>query len=328
MSGTGDGHRPDGTPGRGGGRKPTFDPFDNVPELVPLRTAARAGDWPAVRAHLTRLESADQLVTAASALAEVPGVETFLEKAAADLPADPLPRTLLAERYIQIGWQVRGRATAEHVSREQFDRFHDWLRRAELLLIEVCAEQPAYAPAWTARLLTALGLGLGQAEARRRYDRLRAHHPHPYAAQSRLLQQLCPKWGGSWEAAHAFARECAVAAPDGAVNAALVAQAHLEQWLDLEDLEGRAYLRGVPVRDDLRNAAQVSVLHPAHRPGWDSVGAHSAFAMAFSLGGHFADAAPHFAFLGDRASDHPWRYLSDAGTAFRKFRKSALSAAA
>ncbi|MEH0576366.1 hypothetical protein QBA54_18135 [Streptomyces sp. B21-108] len=174
--------------------------------------------------------------------------------------------------------------------------------------------------------MTARGLQLGQAEARRRYDRLSAHHPHHYRAQTQLLQQLCPKWGGSWDAAHGFARECATAAPDGANSGALVALAHIEHWLDLDSGERTAYMRGLPVRDDLRNAARVSVLHAGHRPDWNSIGAHSAFAFAFSIGGHFADAAPHFAFLGDRATEFPWQYLPDQKSAFLKFRKSALGA--
>ncbi|MCX4764384.1 hypothetical protein OG562_26180 [Streptomyces sp. NBC_01275] len=309
-----------------GSSGPTFDPFDNTPELIPLRTAAQAGDWSAVRACFAGLDSVDKVSSASAVLADLAGVETFLEKAAADLPGDPLPRTLLAERYIRIGWDIRSGARAQHVSRDQFGQFHAWLRKAEQLLIEVCAEQPGYAPAWTARLLTARGLELGQAEARRRYDRLAAHHPHHYRAQTQLLQQLCPKWGGSWDAAHGFARECARDAPDGANAGALVALAHIEHWLDLESPERAAYLRGLPVRDDLRFAAQVSVLNAGHRPDWNTLGAHSAFAFAFSIGGHFAEAAPHFAFLGDRASEFPWQYTQDPKSAFLKFRESALGA--
>ncbi|MFI1503283.1 hypothetical protein [Streptomyces sp. NPDC020597] len=309
-----------------GSTGPTFDPYDNTPELIPLRTAAQAGDWPAVRAYFAGLGSVDKVSSASSLLADTAGVEGFLERAAAESPADPLPRTLLAERYVYIGWDIRSGARAKDVSQDQFSQFHDWLRRAEQLLIEVCAEQPSYAPAWTARLTTARGLQLGQAEARRRYDRLSAHHPHHYRAQTQLLQQLCPKWGGSWEAAHGFARECATGAPDGSNAAAVVALAHIEHWLDLPSGEDAAYLRGVPVRDDLRFAAQVSVLHPGHRPDWNTVGAHSAFAFAFSLGGHYADAAPHFAFLGDRATEYPWQYLPDKKSAFLGFRKAALEA--
>ncbi|MFH8285577.1 hypothetical protein [Streptomyces antibioticus] len=305
---------------------PTFSPFDNTPELRPLRTAARAGKWPEVRAWFGSLDSVEKVTTGASVLADIDGVETFLEQAAADLPADPLPRTLLAERYIRIGWDIRSGARANHVSRDQFDQFHDWLRRAERLLIDVCAEQPGYAPAWTARLLTARGLELGRAEARRRFDRLSAHHPHLYRAQTQLLQQLCPKWGGTWELAHGFARECATSAPDATDAAAVVALAHIEHAADLDGTDSAAYLRGVPVRDDLRFAAQVSVLHADYHPGWNSVGAHSAFAFAFSLGGHHALAAPHFAFLGDLASEFPWQYTGDPRAAFLKFRDAALQA--
>ncbi|MFD9393436.1 hypothetical protein ACFWBB_22730 [Streptomyces sp. NPDC060000] len=303
---------------------PTFDPYDNTPELIPLRSAAQAGHWPAVQAYFAGLDSAAELTAAAGLLADIAGVENFLERAAAELPGDPLPRTLLAERYVHIGWGIRSSARAQHVSQDQFVQFHDWLRRAEQILIEVCAEHPSYAPAWASRLKTVRGLQLGQAEARRRYDRLSAHHPHHYRAQTQLLQQLCPKWSGSWEAAHGFARECATAAPDGSNSGALVAIVHIEHALDLDGGQKAAYMQSLPVRDDLRNAAHVSVLHPAHRPDWDSIGAHNAFAFAFSFGGHVADAAPHFAILGDRATEDPWDCLPDMKAAFLRYRKAAL----
>jgi len=304
---------------------PSFDVYENTPELIPLRDAVNAGDWMAVRGFLGRLGSVDDLITGMNTVAMIDGSERLLEWAAQQFPADPLPRTILAKRYLIIGWDIRGAALAKHVSREQFDQFHAWLRRAEQLLIQVCAEQPAYAPAWYVRITLARGLELGQTEARRRYDRLRAHHPHVYGAQAALLQQLCPKWGGSWEAAHGFAVEATREAPDGAMTGVLVADAHIEHWLSLGD-QGGAYMRGVNVLQDLRNAAAISLRHPAYRPDLSSVAAHSTFALAFSLGGHHADAAPHYAALGERASEHPWAYLGDGKAAFRKFSKSAREA--
>ncbi|MFE5141616.1 hypothetical protein ACFRDV_28820 [Streptomyces fagopyri] len=314
---------------RDGGRPvtasgPVTDPFDAFPELVPLRTAAREGDGAAVLAFFAGLGSADEVCFASHHLADVPDVEKCLERAVAARPADPLPRTLLAERYVRVGWAIRSRALARDVSRDRFDQFHEWLRRAERLLIEVCAEHPAYAPAWTTRLLTARGLELGQSEARRRYDRMSAGTAPTHRAQTLLLQQLCPKWGGSWDAAHGFAQECASAASDGSAAGSLVALAHIEHWMELRGVEADTYLRNISVRNDLRAAAERSVLHPAHRPGWDSVAAHSAFAMAFSLGGHHGDAARHFTVLGDRASEFPWEYLADWRGLFTTFRASAL----
>ncbi|WP_324789167.1 hypothetical protein [Streptomyces sp. H51] len=317
--GTGQGGRPVGS------SAPVTDPFDALPELAALRTAAWDGDWAATRAFFAGLDSVEKVTFATGQLADLERTETYLEAAAKALPADPLPRTLLAERYIRIGWRVRSGARAQHVSRDQFDEFHAWLRKAEQLLIEVCAEQPAYAPAWTARLLTARGLELGQSEARRRYERLAEHHPHLFRAQSQLLQQLCPKWGGSWEAAHGFAQECASKTPDGSYAGVLVAEAHIEHWLDLDGAKAQEYLRDIAVRDDLRHAAQVSVLHPGHRPGWHHIGGHSTFALAFSLGGHLHDAARHFAALGDTASESFWQYLPDWKSRFAKYRTAALA---
>ena len=91
-------------------RGPTFDPYDNLPELIPMRTAAEAGDWPAVRAWFAGLGSVDELATASSLLADIAGAENFLERAAAEHPGDPLPRALLAERYVYIGWDIRSGA--------------------------------------------------------------------------------------------------------------------------------------------------------------------------------------------------------------------------
>ncbi|MET7690011.1 hypothetical protein ABZT06_18850 [Streptomyces sp. NPDC005483] len=307
----------------GGARPLVTDPFDAVPELAPLRTAAWDGDWAATQAFFEKITSPADVSFAAALLAGVDRTEWYLEKAAKAQPADPLPRTLLAERYIHLGWRARGRGLGKDVSWDQAELFHDWLRKAELLLIEVCAEQPAYVPAWTARLATARGLVLGQSEARRRYDRLAEQHPHHVRAQSHLLQQLCPKWGGSWEAAHGFAQECASAAPEGSHSAVLVAEAHIEHCAELAGAQAREYLRNVSVRDELRRAAHASVLHPDHHRDWHWTDSHSTFALAFSLGGHLGDAARHFAALGDTVSESFWRNVPDWKTRFTEYRTAA-----
>ncbi|MER7566401.1 hypothetical protein ABTZ93_26030 [Streptomyces sp. NPDC097941] len=311
----------------GGTAPPITDPFDAVPELEPLRAAGWDGDWVATRAFFEEISSPVDVSFAAALLAGIDRTEWYLEKAAKTEPTDPLPRTLLAERYIHLGRRARGRGLAEDLSWDQAELSRDWLRKAERLLIEVCAEQPAYVPAWTARLATARGLALGQSEARRRYDRLTEHHPHHFRAQSHLLQQLCPERGGSWEAAHGFAQECVSAAPEGSHSGVLVAEAHIEHWADHQDhqdtAEATEYLRDVSVRDELRHAARASVLHPDHRRDWHWTESHSAFALAFSLGGHLGDAAPHFAALGDTAHESFWRYLPDWKTRFTEYRTAA-----
>ncbi|MFJ1599455.1 hypothetical protein [Streptomyces sp. NPDC088261] len=305
--------------------RPQFHPYAAIPALVPLRTAARAGDLPAVESFFDGLTDEDDRAYASALLADLTGTEKLFERIEAEGSDAPLPRTLLAHRQVVIGWNIRSGARAQHVSRRQFDQFHAWLRKAEQLLIDVCAEHPEFALAWSVRLTTARGLELGQSEARRRYDRLAEHHPHHLAAQNSLLQQLCPKWGGTWEAAHGFARERAAAAPAGSDAGVLVAAVHIEHWLDLPSGDDARYLTSADVRDELVAAAAASVLHPGHRPTFRSVEAHNHFAMVFSTAGEHALAAPHFRAIGNNATERPWTYLGDQDAAFTKHRTLALA---
>ncbi|MFJ7206379.1 hypothetical protein ACIQWR_22935 [Streptomyces sp. NPDC098789] len=308
--------------------RPVFEPVDRIPALASLRSAVRGQDWSAVAAAFDALPREQERPAASRVVADTEGAEEFLGRVVAQRPGDPLARTLLADTFVQIGWNIRSGYGAEHVSKDQFRDFHAYLRRAEVLLIDVCAEYPAFGLAWHHRVITARGLQLGQSEARRRYDRLAEHHPHHYPAQMQLLQKLCPKWGGSWEAAHGFAWDATVNAPAGSPNGALVAIAQMEQWLELDgDPAREAYLREPARQSRLRDAAARSVLHPDARPDDpQAVGAHSAFAAAHSVAGRHAEAAAHFRALGDHAHEFPWGYVKgDYEAAFVRHRKLALA---
>ncbi|GII23813.1 hypothetical protein [Planosporangium mesophilum] len=307
---------------------PNFDPAAASPELARLRNAVAARDWPTISTVFARVDQVTDATLYNSAVwivAEQTGMEPFLEDLAARETPSTLARTLLACRLIEIGWGIRSNARAPHVSREQFAEFHEYLRRAERILIDVTALQPENLAAWSLRLTTARGLELGQAEARRRYDRAAAHDPNNLPAQRQLLQQLCPKWSGSWEEMHAFANGCMLNAPEGALNAVLVAEGHLERWLDLGRAEGAKYLNQPQVQQELVAAATRSVLHPSFQPRYGWVLAHSTFAMVFSLAGRHQHAAVHFRALGNLASESPWTYLGDPAQAFQRHRAEALA---
>ena len=305
---------------------PLFDAADAFPEFTTLRAAMAERDWSAVATFFAGLATSDGVICAASVAAEVSDSEEFLKKRATMPWPDPLAGLLFAERLIVLGWTARTTARAKHVSRQQFAKFHEYLRDAERILMDVTARDPGNVPAWAARLKTARGLELGQAEARRRYDRGAMRDPHCYQAQLALLQQLCPKWNGTLEGAHAFASECAQAAPDGSLNASLVAWAHIEHWMELSEADQAGYLARQEIQQELVDAANRSVLHPAFRKvhGW--VSAHSSFAMAFSLAGNHSTAARHFEALGDLASESPWSYLPDAAAGIQRHRAAAALA--
>ncbi|MGV9560794.1 hypothetical protein [Streptomyces sp. NPDC003480] len=305
---------------------PDFQVASAFPEVTWLRQAAAAWDWASIRQYLDGLPRETNRSFAVGVLSEVAGIEQWMREILAATPDDVLALTVLGAREVRIGWEIRTAAPAKQVSREQFAGLHAHLRQAEQLLIRATALDPSFDAAWAERLTTAMGLQLGQNESRRRYDRLAAHHPHHFSAQGRLLQKLCPKWGGNWEAAHAFARECLLAAPGGAVNGGLVAEVHMEHWLALRGGEREEYLRQAPVRAELVEAAERSALHPGFRRDYGWIAAQGYFAAVFSLMGDLARAAVCFRALGNLASEYPWADLGgDATAAYVKHRDAALA---
>jgi hypothetical protein len=284
---------------------PDFDAAAAHPEVAALRRALLERDWSAVRAIYDPMGWDGRQLLVYDA-ADQAGVEDFLQQVIERAPDDVVAKTMYAVRLVVMGWDVRTAARAKDVSREQFEVFFDHLRRAEAVLIWVCAKDPGNAAAWCERITTARALQLGQSEARRRYDRIVEQVPHYLPAQTALLQQLCPKWSGDMAAMHAFALQCAQDAPAGAHNGALVVDGHLEHWLEVE---GDTYWKDPSVRAEIRAAGERSVLHPDFRrtPGW--VSALNMFAAGYSLIEEWSLAKRCFLELGPYANKWAWMYF-------------------
>jgi hypothetical protein len=286
------------------------------PDLAALRRALDVRDWGAVTGVLAgpRTDGRTLLIRWAARDADL----DFLRKVHEHDPADSTAGAMLGERLVLDAWAVRTTRRARDVSQAQFDAFHAGLAEAEEVLAGAGAHDPAV---WTSRLKTARGLELGEAETRRRYAALAAVDPHHTSGQWQLMQRLCPKWGGSLEAMHAFARECMLAAPDGSHAGFLVADAHLEQMGELTDGAAQSrFIGGRAVRAALREAAQRSVLHPAfpRTPGWVQVA--GTFAMVLTFAGELELAHRVFGIAGPWVSAYPWGWVSDPAAYFRRIR--------
>nr|AUV64157.1 hypothetical protein [Streptomyces citricolor] len=306
--------------------RPVFDPAAVVPELTRLHHAAVAGDWPAIDTLFAEEPDPYGTVVLADTLAEVPGVEQLLGRVLEHQPHHPLATALLADRHIHLAWEARTGAWAKDVTPEQWEAFRAHLNQAEQLLLWATAYDPGHALAWKLRLTTALGLSLGLSESERRYRNLARVSPSPYGGQRTRLQQLLPKWGGSWEAAHAFAQECFREAPPGGLGGAVVAMYHVERWSSFAAKDRPEYLRRPQVRQELTEAAAGSVLHPACRARHGFVTAHSMFAMLASLADDRQAAAAHFRAMGPYGHTSPWTLLGgDAEALFTEHRDRALA---
>ncbi|MEU4239405.1 hypothetical protein [Actinoplanes sp. NPDC026619] len=291
-----------------------LDAASAYPEVNNVLAALRGRDWSAVRAVLDAAPPVGRSILIRAAADEA-GLEEFLRYVLSADPDDTAAAAMLGMHLIDIGWKIRSGARAQHVSGDQFVAFHDWLRRAEVVLLEGVARRPDDPALWVARLTSARGLELGLAETRRRYRKLAAIDPHHLPGQNQYLQRLCPKWSGSWELLHAWCREEMLAAPPGAVQGALVVDGHIEHWLELDSGADLTYLRNRPVRQEIDEAAQRSVLHPDFRHDYGWVQAASSFAMAYSVLGDRTAAASMFTLLGDLGTDLPWCYVGDGNAA-------------
>ncbi|MBM7084878.1 hypothetical protein [Micromonospora humidisoli] len=299
----------------------TIDPAVAYPELVPLRTALRDGDWPAARRQLTDLPAGTR--TSLVQMSSGYGSRDLFESAVRADPGDTVAAAMLANRLVNDAWAVRTHKMAREVSREQFVRFHELLGEAERVTSDAVAHDDSDPTLWTVRLPIARGLEMGQAEVRRRYGQVALRDPHHLPAQHEMLQQLCPKWGGTLDRMHDFALQCANAAPEGAQNPVLIASAHFEHAATLSGGVHK-YLNGREVADELRQAAQRSVFHPSFRRtvGW--VQAHHFFAFVFGLMGDRATARRLFETTGNLVSETPWYYLGDPLTVYREHRERAM----
>lgn len=278
------------------------------PEIAGLRAALQRRDWPSCRELIDPLEPSARSA-ALFECGQEKDAEPFLRRVLDAEPADPAATALLGHHLIKVGWRIRTGYTAAHVSRGQARQFHHWLRKAELILIDGAARNPDDPAIWTARLLTARGLQLGLAETRRRLDRALNAHPNHLPALLQFLQSACPKWNGSWDLVHGFARDAAAAAAPGSPHALLVVHAHIEHIFGDEETDVFRYLADDAIRAEIYEAAHRSVWHPEFRRDHGWLQALNAFALIFTMLDDRRSAATVFTALGDLADEYPWNQV-------------------
>ncbi|QMU77986.1 hypothetical protein GXW83_22100 [Streptacidiphilus sp. PB12-B1b] len=305
-----------------GPRPVPIDPGHGDPELVALRTAVAGADWPAVEAVLKPCrERADhaRLTWLISGVEDIGG--DFLLNLPERLPDNPLALSVAGARHVAWAWEARTGARAARVTQEQFHTFHERLRTAEEHLYAAVELDPESASPWCFLTTASRGLEHGHAVTRRRFDAGVRRAPHHTALHAAMLQQLCAKWGGSHEQMHGFARQAVEQAPPGSTLGVLTAYAHIEHWFELPKAERPGYLRGGSVVAELKQAAAVSVLHPAYAPTESPYGALNAFAMVFWLAGERALARDLFQRIGDHPTRFPWAYVGSPGQVFATARQ-------
>lgn len=313
---------------RNAGSKPVSIQHDfGDPELAALRAAVRQGNWDATAAILQRCRDRgdhNRLIWLITCVDELGG--NFLLDIGRLRTGDPLARTVSGARHIAWAWEAWPGAPASRVGQEQFRLFHERLRLAEEHLYAAAELDPGSAAPWSLLTTASRGLQHGPDVTRRRFEAGVRRAPTSAVLYAAMLEQLCVKWGGSHEEMHSFSRELLADAPPGSPLGALTATAHIEHWLDLPQAERSAYIRFPDVIEELRRAADASVLHPDFAPSESPYPALNVFAMAFWLAGDEAGARMLFERIGDYPTRSPWVYCGNPGLVFAKARQDCKKA--
>jgi hypothetical protein len=304
---------------------PVTDLATVFPDLERIRRRALAGDLAGAVDDIALVgdrRSPDQGV-AWDVLARSEGLGEVVTARLAEDPHDHVARILEAHLLLLAAEEQSGDPGTE-VTADGFVLVHAELRRAEQVLLRLCAEDPTDPQPWVLRLWSAEQLGLAPGEARRRYERLHALDPHHAVGQRHLVRALAPVAGGSWDASLAFAREAAAAAPAGGVEGTVLAAAHLARWRYEGAGRERHYLRRHEVLAELEEVADRFRALPC-RSRLAHVRAHSELAVLFGVAGRTDRARTHFRALGGLLDAEAWAAAGHHRDALARLRAEALA---
>ncbi|GIG62421.1 hypothetical protein Lfu02_67930 [Longispora fulva] len=296
-----------------------IDPTYGDSEGAKLQQAMLDGDWATTQMLLEAATEPEDLTFLVNVASQVAGCEDWLPEVARSASDPTLPLLVHGARAVVWAWEARTNTQAKYVGKERFAVFFERLARAEGCLQPVVRRAPDNVVAWYWLMKASRSRQRGVTETRRRFEEVASRCPGHLQAHQQMLQQLSRKWGGSHDEMHTFATTAMHKALAGSPLGMLVAEAHLERWLDfrtgLIDVRGRhqarAYIRSSNVLTALHEAADLSVRHPDYQrhPRTGPI-VHGTFALAFSLAGDQAAAAEQFRLTDNVVTQFPWSYAS------------------
>ncbi|MCO1576766.1 hypothetical protein M8C13_13475 [Crossiella sp. SN42] len=231
-----------------------------------------------------------------------------LGKVAAANPEDADLQLLLGATRIKHAWKVRTGATADQVSREQFEQFWYLLGGAYDPLMRAAELRPADPVPWDELQWRGLGLQVDRGELDEVWRELTDRDPYHYGGHYSRTQVLCAKWQGSDAEVLEFTAEVAEQAPPGVPLGALTVAAHLEVMLSTE-AEPLAYFGRPEVGAQLVRVSDdwLAGLRPHDR----NIEAHHLLGAGLYLAGERERARDHLSRVSARSITDglPWSYL-------------------
>ena len=250
----------------------------------------------------------------------------LIEKLAKQNQNNPRARFLYGNALIEEAWRVRGGAAGNKVSTKKGLTFLDLLRDAELELLRSYEMDRDFTGVYAPLIRAEMGSG-NREKAQQVYNDGRRTAPDQMDYHLNMLTLLTDKWQGSDEELFQFARENADRAKAGSLNG-LIAAAHFEKWLDLDDQEADDYFNKPLVQEEIQQAFAGMENQPK---GEGFIQRHQRyialnyFSIAFQFMGDNKTASRIYKEIGGNHTSRPWANLGlNPGLAYVDYRNRAI----
>lgn len=152
----------------------------------------------------------------------------------------PIILLLKGEAYIEMAWQARDGGYADKVTPEGWKLFAEHLAEADTALEKAWQLNSKDERIPIQMIRVDEGLQKSREEMELWFTRAMTINPNCYEACEHKLHYLYPQWYGSREAMVAFGRECLTSTNWGGNVPLILADAHREYWLYLNDSEEKS----------------------------------------------------------------------------------------
>lgn len=292
-----------------------LDPCFGDPAAQRLRDYLAKADFEQAEAILDSASDAEQLDLLLGAATEWPGRPSWIEQWPGLQPNSPWARLVRGIHSTRWAWEVRTAVCAVHVKEEAWRIFFERLSMARDDLNSVDRSRLRQSVAQARMIRVQIGQQMPKDIIRQSFDAATHYAPNLRSAHFGFFTAICAKWGGSDAQMFAFARESAARFHG---LASLIAAAHIEAYIALEDASARrAYFDQAVVVRELVSAFEK--FKAFERQPAKIIGANF-FAMALVFGKQLPLAREAFALTEGFVAEIPWCYWGDAEHEFAKFK--------
>ena len=218
------------------------------------------------------------------------------------------PTIIYANYFINWAWDARGGGYADSVSQKAWETFFQRLTQAYTLLEEAIELNPNHPEPYSLLIMMAKAYpSIDIYEIIVKFNEVSREN---FAGQQIIINGLSERWSGEEGEAIKYTYEFCKDAPIGSSFYGLIADAHIERWLDFGEkrLEAKNYFLKDTIKQNIFDAYKESFPNEKFRDDIVSLYALNSFAFCFYLAKCDKEVEKILFFLKGRSSQYPWEF--------------------